>query len=146
MYAGLFLCQNMFLISNGNQLTSADIGLAFVNLKKIKHMRNVFHSVLVPEFKFEVKNMNFQKLGIFLKIWRFHEILKILDIFQKLLFLSSISNSRTKTERKTCLISLIFFKSANSSPLSADVSWFTLDFKIIFWHEKKPTYSHKQGF
>ena len=45
--------------SNENQLTSADIGLEFANLKKIKHMRHVFLSVLVPEFEFEDKNNNF---------------------------------------------------------------------------------------
>ena len=69
----MVVCRLLFvskcvLKSNGNQLTSADIGLEFANLKKIKHMRHVFLSVLVPEFEFEGKNKNFPKLGIFLKI------------------------------------------------------------------------------
>ena len=41
------------------QWKSADIGLEFANLKKIKHMRHVLLSVLVLEFEFEDKNNNF---------------------------------------------------------------------------------------
>ena len=58
---GIFSCQNVFLKSNGNQLTSADIGPEFANLFKIKHMRHVFHSVLGPELEFEGKNKIFPK-------------------------------------------------------------------------------------
>ena len=51
----------MFLKSNGNQLTSADIGLEFVNLVEIKHMGHVFYSVLGTELEFEGKNNNLSK-------------------------------------------------------------------------------------
>ena len=37
-------CQNVCLKSNGNQLTSADIGLEFANSIKIKHTGHEFHS------------------------------------------------------------------------------------------------------
>ena len=56
---GVFSYQNVFLKSNGNQLTSADIGPEFASLAKIKHMGHVFHSVLAPELEFEDKNNNF---------------------------------------------------------------------------------------
>ena len=135
----------MFLKSNGNQLTSADIELEFANLKKIKHMRHVFLSVLVPEFEFEDKNNNFLKMSSTFKISWNLQIFRKIPNFGKFLFLLSNSNSGTKTERKTCLMCFILFKLENSSPMSADVSWFPLDFKNIFGHEKKPTYNHKQG-
>ena len=61
---GIFSCQNVFLKSNGNQLTSADIGPEFANLTKIKHMGHVFHSILGPEFEFEGKIYNFIKMWI----------------------------------------------------------------------------------
>ena len=141
----IFSCQNVFLKSKENQLTSADIGLEFANLKKIKHLRHVFLSVLVLEFEFEDKNNNFWKMSSIFKISWNLQIFRKIPNFGKFLFLPSNSNSGTKTERKTCLICLIFFKLANSSPMSADVSWFPLDFKNIFWHKKKPTYNHKQG-
>ena len=53
---GIFSCQNVFLKSDENQLTSADIGLKFVNLLKIKHMGHFFHSVLSTELEFEGEN------------------------------------------------------------------------------------------
>ena len=142
---GIYSYQNVFLKSNENQSTSADIGPEFANLVKIKHMRHVFLSVLVSELEFEDKNTICWKISSIFKISRNLQISRKIPNFGKFLFLPSNSNSGTKTERKTCLICLIFFKLANSSPMSADVSWFPLDFKNIFWHEKKPTYNHKQG-
>ena len=58
---GIFSCQNVFLKSIKNQLTSADIGLEYVNLVEIKHMGYLFHSVLAPELKFEGKSKLFSK-------------------------------------------------------------------------------------
>ena len=144
MYVGLFLYQNMFLISNGTQLTSADIGPKFAILMKIKHIGHGFHSVLSLEFEFKDKNNNFWKMSSIFKISWNLQIFRKVPNFGKFLFLPSNSNSGTKTKRETCLICLIFFKLANSSPMSADVSWFSLDFKNIFWHKKKPTNNHKQ--
>ena len=46
---GIFSCQNMFLKSDENQLTPADIGLEHVNLVEIKHMGHLFRLVLDPE-------------------------------------------------------------------------------------------------
>ena len=57
----IFSCQNVFLKSDTNQLTSADIGLEFVNLVEIKDMRHVFYSFLNTELEFEGKNNNFSK-------------------------------------------------------------------------------------
>ena len=57
----IFSCQNVFLKTDKNQLTSADIGLEFVNLVEIKHMGHVFHSVLGTELEFDSKNNNFSK-------------------------------------------------------------------------------------
>ena len=119
---GIFSCQNVFLKSNGNQLTSADIGPEFANLTKIKHMGHVFHSVLGPEFEFEGKNNNFTKKFIYVKLLGFDEILEVLLVFGKILFLPSNSSSGPKTEWKICLIRLILTKAANSGPMSADVS------------------------
>ena len=58
---GIFSCQNVFLKSNGYQLTSADIGPEFTNLIKIKHIGHVFHSVLGPELESEGKNIFYFK-------------------------------------------------------------------------------------
>ena len=58
---GILSCQNKFFKSNGNQLTSADIGPEFANLTKIKHTGHVFHSILGPEFEFEGINNNITK-------------------------------------------------------------------------------------
>ena len=58
---GIFSCQNVLLKSDKNQLTSADIGLEFVNLVEMKDMRHVFHSFLDTELEFEGKNNNFSK-------------------------------------------------------------------------------------
>ena len=94
----------MFLKSDENQLTSADIGLEFVNLVEIKHMGHVFHSVLGTELKFEGKNNNFQNIFIFVENLIFVEILQVLLVFEKLLFLPSHSSSGAKIEWKTCPI------------------------------------------
>ena len=61
LYMGIFSCQNVFLKSNENQLTSADIWLEYVNLVEIKHMGHLFHLVLDPELEFEGKNKKFSK-------------------------------------------------------------------------------------
>ena len=119
---GIFSCQNVFLKSNRNQLTSADIGPEFANLTKIKHMGHVFHSVLGPEFEFEGQNNNFKKKFTYVKLLGFDEILEVLLVFGNILFLPSNSSSGPKTEWKTCLICLILTKLANSGPMSADVS------------------------
>ena len=59
---GIFSCQNLFLKSNKNQLTSADIGLEYVNLVEIIHMGHLFHLVLDPELEFEGKNKEIFKI------------------------------------------------------------------------------------
>ena len=61
---GIFSCQNVFLKSNGYQLTSADIGPDFANLTKIKHIVHAFHSVSGPEFEFEGNNLQIQTQGL----------------------------------------------------------------------------------
>ena len=88
----------MFLKSDENQLTSADIGLEYVNLVEIKHMGHLFHLVLDPELKFEGKNKDFSKIIIFVKFLKFDEILEVLFAFDELLFLPSNSSSVPKTE------------------------------------------------
>ena len=87
----------------------------------------------------------FQNIFIFVENLIFVEILQVLLVFKKLLFLPSNSSSGPKTEWETCSICLIFVKLSNSGPMSADVSWFWLDFKNTFWHEKMPIYSHNQS-
>ena len=119
---GIFSCQNMFLKSDENQLTPADIGLEHVNLVKIKHMGHLFHLVLDPELEFEGKKKKNQKIVIFVKFLKFDDIFEVLFVFEKLLFLPSNSSSVSKNEWKTCLISLLSTKLTNSSPMSADVS------------------------
>ena len=113
----IFSCQNVFLKSNGNQLTSADIGPEFANLLKIKHMGHVFHSVLGSKFEFEGQNNNFKKKFTYVKLLGFDEILEVLLVFGNILFLPSNSSSGPKTEWKTCLICLILTKLANSGQL-----------------------------
>ena len=137
---GIFSCQNVFLKSNWNQLTWADIGPEFANLTKIKHMGHVFHSVLGPEFEFEGKNNNFTKKIIYVKLLGFDEILEVLLDFGKVLYLPSNSSSRLKTEWRTCTICLILTKVTNSGLMSADISWYPVDFKKTFRHEKMPVY------
>ena len=58
---GQLLVSKLFLKSIKNQLTSADFGLEFGILVKIKHMAHVFHLILGLEFEFEGKNNNFIK-------------------------------------------------------------------------------------
>ena len=107
-------------------------------------MGHVFYSLLGTELEFEGKNNNFSKNFIYVKLFGFDEILEVLLVFGNILFLPSNSSSGPKTEWKTCLICLILTKLANSGLMSADVSWYPLDFKNTFWHEKMPIYSHKQ--
>ena len=50
------LVSKRFLKSMENQLTSADFGLEFGILIKIKHMGHVSHSILDLKFEFEVRD------------------------------------------------------------------------------------------
>ena len=50
------LVSKLFQKSVEDQLTSADFGLEFGILIKIKHMGHVSHSILGLEFEFEGKN------------------------------------------------------------------------------------------
>ena len=55
------LVSKLFLKSIKNQLTSADFGLEFGILIRIKHMGHVFHSLIGTELEFESKNKTFSK-------------------------------------------------------------------------------------
>ena len=95
-------------------------------------------------------NNVFLKITIFQKqttLPKFHQISKIWQrwqYFEKFLFFPSNSSLGSKTKWKRCPICLISTKLTYSSPMSADVSWFLMDFKNTFWHEKMPMYSHIQ--
>ena len=90
----------MFLKSNGNQLTSVDIGPEFANLTKIKHIWHVFHSILGPEFEFEDKNNNFPKHFIYVKLLGFDENWKCCLILEKIYFCLQIQAQGLKLSGK----------------------------------------------
>ena len=87
-------------------------------------MGHVFHSVLAPELEYEGQNNNFSK---YLHLCQNFDT--SVACFWKLILLSSNSSSGAKTEWKTCSKCLIFTKMTNSDPMSANVSWFLLDWK-----------------
>ena len=79
---GIFSCQNVFLKSDENQLTSADIELEYVNLVEIKCTGHLFHLVLDPELEFDGKNDSFfQNIVIFVKFLKFDDIFEVLFVF-----------------------------------------------------------------
>ena len=55
------LRKRVILKSQNNQLKSADIGHEFCVLTKTKHVGHDFHSILVPEFKFDLDILKFSK-------------------------------------------------------------------------------------